>query len=509
MIRQPDTPARLPLIAALGAAAGFVALQMLAFLHAGLFEYPLDDVYIHMAMAEGIWQGTYGINPGEAASAASSILYPLLLLPIFGPSFQWFLPLFWNSAAILALGWQFGRVLEIGGARGRWGMALAALAPLGLNMPGVAYLGMEHTLHALVTVTILLELYAYLSTGRISRLLVATLILGPLLRYEGLALSLAAAGVIALRGRPGLGLGLMAAIAAPVGLFSLYLTHLGLDPLPGSVLVKATLGDQPFSPMDNFTLLLTKPSGIAVLALIALLYLMALLLFMRRMFAGLWLAVIATIVGVAHALVGQVGWLYRYEDYVVVLMVSALILGCRGLSRRWFWGVALVLAGLGAHFSPKVWGVYAWNSRAVNLQQVQMAHLANDLLKAPVAANDIGHLAWNSDNYILDLWGLANADARRARLVPGGQAQQGWADRLTRAKGIGYALVYPSWIGAGIGADWIAVAHLTMEPANGELGSFDVALYATDAAHVAPLQAAVQALQPDLPEGAVLTMVAP
>ena len=72
-------PPRLPVLAAISVVTAFAALQAISWTLAGGFEYPLDDVYIHLAMAEGIAQGTYGVNPGEAASASSSALWPLLI----------------------------------------------------------------------------------------------------------------------------------------------------------------------------------------------------------------------------------------------------------------------------------------------------------------------------------------------------------------------------------------------------------------------------------------------
>ena len=45
--------------------------------------YTLDDPYIHLAVAESILEGGYGINSGEFASPSSSIVYPYLLtLPV-------------------------------------------------------------------------------------------------------------------------------------------------------------------------------------------------------------------------------------------------------------------------------------------------------------------------------------------------------------------------------------------------------------------------------------------
>src|SRR5258708_2928117 len=50
----------------------------------GVFSYPLDDSYIHLAVAKNLAQsGVWGISGHEFASAASSILFPLLLAVIF------------------------------------------------------------------------------------------------------------------------------------------------------------------------------------------------------------------------------------------------------------------------------------------------------------------------------------------------------------------------------------------------------------------------------------------
>ena len=66
-------PNTLPILGLLAALAGFLLWEIAALLHAGVFEYPLDDVYIHLAIASEIMRGGYGVNAGEPASAASSI----------------------------------------------------------------------------------------------------------------------------------------------------------------------------------------------------------------------------------------------------------------------------------------------------------------------------------------------------------------------------------------------------------------------------------------------------
>mgnify|MGYP001017862235 CR=1 FL=1 len=45
----------------------------------GFFFYTLDDPYIHLALAENILRGHYGINLDEPSSPSSSIVYPFLV----------------------------------------------------------------------------------------------------------------------------------------------------------------------------------------------------------------------------------------------------------------------------------------------------------------------------------------------------------------------------------------------------------------------------------------------
>src|SRR6185312_17549873 len=46
----------------------------------GIFTYPLDDTYIHMAVAKNLaFHNNWGINSHDFGSASSSILYTLLL----------------------------------------------------------------------------------------------------------------------------------------------------------------------------------------------------------------------------------------------------------------------------------------------------------------------------------------------------------------------------------------------------------------------------------------------
>lgn len=503
----------LPVLGLLGAAIGFAALQAMVHAIAGVFEYPLDDPYIHLAMARGIARGTYGINPGEPASAASSALYPLLLVPFAGTALQQLLPFFWNLIAVLGCGWIWGQVLILSGIGGAAGMVLALVGPVALNMPGVAFTGMEHELHALASLAILLGFWRYLQDGRISGGLVAAAILAPALRLEGLALPLAVAGAVALRGRPGAGAALGAAALAPVVAFSAFLMSQGLGPLPSSVVAKIVAVSPGHSFFGRFAAnfvhnLQTFPGWLLTGLVLATAVLPALLPDLRRGPAR-WLLSVLGLAGVAHLLVAQIGWMNRYEHYIFVTLVAGLLIALSqigGGAARMRSRVAtlLLLLGIWAYL-PDMMRLYVWNTRTIHLQQDQMARFAHDFFPEPVAVNDIGRVAWGSPAYVLDLWGLASSEALHIRTSPGA-ATPGWAAPLAARHGVRLAMVYDIWLAPAVGPDWVALAHLTMDHPRGAVGDVDVTFYATSPAAVPAITAALRRFIPTLPAEAHLTL---
>jgi hypothetical protein len=507
--------ARFPIWGAIAALAVLAALQALAAAGAGVFEYPLDDVYIHLAMAEGIRQGTYGINPGEAASASSSILFPLLLVPFPESELQRLLPLFWNVLAVGGCGWVWGRIVFLAGVPGWVGLALVLFGPLCLNIPGVGFTGMEAAPHVLASLIVVLGLWRALNGGGVAPWFVAAAIAAPLLRYEGLALTLAAMVALWLWGirRAGLAIGLAA--LGSVLVFSLFLLHLGLAPLPGSILAKSMALDPQGGAVQRaflgVAINLSKPAGLLLGLLLVVVAMLAVVSpGMRRGPAGavllaVWLS------GLAHLLVGQIGWMNRYEPYILISLVSAMLLaggaaegatGPVGQSPAVLTSLVVVLAA-GAVYLPPLFGKYVWNPRAIHLQQAQMARFAQDYMREPVAVNDLGRVAWRNPNYVLDLWGLGSPEARNIRF---GQTkpEAGWADPLVKRHGIRVAMIYDRWFADAVGPGWVRVATLSTPDPKGVLFDWDVAIYATSADAAVALRTKLAEFAPSLPEGATL-----
>lgn len=482
----------------LGALVAYAGLTAVALSRNGWgFEYPLDDVYIHLAMAEQIANGGYGVNPGEYASAASSPLYPLLLTPFAGTSWQGWLPLVWNITALCLAAALFARSLSIAGLA-RPGIVLAALAPLCLAAYVTAFTGMENMAHAAASLAIVLGLWKFVETDRIGWTLYAAVILASALRLEGIAMGLAAGVLIAVLGRVRPGIALMASAVAPLAVFALFLMSLGLGPLPNSVVAK--LGDVDASgPLGKLSFNAASYGGRYLLALSSVLIVVGIAVIRdNRRRAYFALAVGAS--GLAHLAFGSVGWMDRYETYAVMSCVAALALVLKGRSiaiRASAVTIALVAGAL--TYAPYSLSVYAWNPAAIAQQHGQMARLAKDFVKQPVAVNDLGYVAWRNPNYVLDLWGLASSEALQARRADNAA---GWAGPLAAAKGVTLAMVYDDWVGDAVPAQWVRLGVLRLDIPTAFLGGRDVAFYASASQHVEQLSRHIAEWKTQLPQRA-------
>jgi len=491
-------------LSAAAALLAFALLQAVAMLRAGgVFEYPLDDIYIHLAMAKGMAGGTYGINPGEPVGASSSILYPVLLMPFAGTEMQRMLPLLLNIVSLALEAALWGAIVARAQVGRALGLFLAIAGPLALNMAGVAFTAMENGFHAAAALACVLGLWVFLSEGRIGALLVIGTIAAPMLRLEGLALSGLVCLAILLGGRWRAALALGVATLAPVLAFSGYLASLGLPPLPGSVMAKTGLGMADASRFDRLAMTLVgnviKLPGALLLALSLILAGFSLWPALRGPRARL--LVVVALAGIAHLLLAQIGWMHRYEHYILVAELGALLLVSAGApSARVMSGLSVVaLCLLAFAFWPKLVGLYLWNPREIHLQQAQMARFQRDYAQLPVAVNDLGWVSWASPAPVLDVWGLGSRAALDERLKPGGPGPH-WIADLAAREGIAYAMIYDKWFGDQVGADWVRLGTLITPEPRGAIGDWSVSFYAIDPAQEGHLRAALADWAQTLPE---------
>ncbi|SPF75677.1 hypothetical protein ALP8811_00670 [Aliiroseovarius pelagivivens] len=502
------TSGQLTLMSVLISVVAFALYQGVALVRAGVFEYPLDDVYIHLAVAEQIAAGGYGVNPGEFTSAASSPIYPFLLTAFAGTAAQAWLPLFWNTVAMLLGAVLWARIVSKSGASRGWMLTFAALGPLAFNFAGAAMVGMEHSLHVLASLAVLRGLQIQMDEGRISWLLVAGMVLGPMIRFEGLAVTGGGALVLLLMGRTAIAIGLFAAASALVAGFMYFLTSLGLEPLPNSVMAKLSgSGHDRFSPADlPIKLLVQLFSSKAVVLLITVLCAVALLARpgidrrLRTLLVG------AAFTGFGHLLLGQFGWFERYELYAMTFVLGlVMMVVLRDETLHTMRLLLLVGFGfLGAAYGH--WLLFNGTNgpNAIYSQHGNMSRFVKEVYQKPVAVNDLGYVVWANDNQVLDLWGLASYEALKIRLD---DPYPGWAADLVSDAGVELAIVYDRWIDEGIGADWIKVGTLTFTGGPAFLGGYDVSFYATVPTAADGIRRQLTEYAPRVQGDAVLTVI--
>jgi hypothetical protein len=192
----------------------------------------------------------------------------------------------------------------------------------------------------------------------------------------------------------------------------------------------------------------------------------------------------------------------RYEHYAIAsLGLGVLILAARVTERRGIATGVAVAALLPAtwNYVPRTINEYPWNIRAQHLQQAQMRRFAHEHLQQPIAVNDLGLAVWANPDYVLDLYGLANDEARRLRIFA---PTPGWAGPLVARHGVSVIMIYDSFIEVGISPEWEPLGKLVMLRAAGYVGNAEVDFYAATSEDVARAREALDDWVPGLPPDA-------
>ncbi len=245
-LRRPGSP-HLPALATIAAGMLLPSLLVLAYIlvrNDGHFAYALAAPYTHLALAEQIAQGHYGLNPGEPSSPSSSILWPFLLAGLsflrLGEYSALLACLVANLASgglLYALGLECG--IRLDRLRLPYLAAITVSLTLALNLIGLAFAGLEHSLHVTLTLASLLGLVRFVRSGRADPWWLASIALLPLVRFEAAAALAADILVLLVFRKYRHALGVALAGVAAIGGFALYLHSLGLPYLPNSVLARS------------------------------------------------------------------------------------------------------------------------------------------------------------------------------------------------------------------------------------------------------------------------------
>lgn len=515
-----------------------VALMYKAVLRhtAGNVSYPVDDTFIHLALAKQIaMNGVYGVTPHEFTAASSSIGWPFLLaavMKITGAT-PW-LPLLLNGAIAVLLFFVVGRAVRaIAPEASTFATTMVTLLVMVFTpMATLVVLGMEHTAHAVATVAFITAATLWLAedtdAARTSfrRVLPVAALAGAttMWRYEGMFPVALIFGLALLRRRARGGLAVAVGGALPILLFGIYSTSHGSHFLPTPVLLKGRHFD--LKDLTSYGDLLGGDlldrfgtEGYALAIAVACAGLAHYLV--RR--DGFWsanvLALLVTLVMVMmHLELASVGWFYRYESYLLVTGVTFVgatlvrVLPPRRELRKTLreQPVASIAAVLGMLILAAPMcrrAVQANNNtplacRNIFQQQMQSARfLVASFPHDKVAVNDIGAVAWVGNDRVVDLVGLATlpvAEAKQLKidkpLAP--------ADLVRLTQGVKVAIVYDEWFKENLPPTWLRVGRWKIED-NKSCAFPWVSIYATDPASYASVIDALRAYAPSLPADVV------
>jgi hypothetical protein len=497
---------------------GFLFLFLLEFLgilflNDGKFVYTLDDAYIHLAVAEEIARGHYGVNAHEFSAPCSSALWPFLIAPFARTFIAEFVPLGLNALFGILTCWVVLREVRKvmpSGAGLSCNLARSAVSGvilLACNVIGLVFSGMEHNLQVLLSLIVVSGIIHGARTGNCSRMLIVAAVCGPLVRYENLALTVAACAVLFLKRRPAPAVLIGVLTMAGLCLFSGFLVANDHPPMPSSIVAKSHLvGDvsKIASTWNAIQNSFSDGRGLVVLILSAAL----LCLGMRKGTASSRIAAMAIAgSGLLHVCFGSYGWYNRYECYIF----AALLLGFiriaaepgEGIMKHW--GrveiSAVSLFGLIISF-PYLIGLFTIPFASNNIydQQFQMHRFATQWWKKPVAVNDLGWVSYRNENYVLDLWGLGSSKALKARIE---EHDYSWMARMANESGVGLAMVYESWV-PGKSVGWIKVGEIYLSRGLITPSDAKVTFYATAPSFVNEIESKLQDFKKSVPPGVVI-----
>jgi hypothetical protein len=483
----------------------------------GRLVYALDDAYIHMAVARSLARdGVWGVTPYAFTSSTSSLAWPLLLaLADLVAGVREATPLVLNVVFAAMAVLLADRLLR--GAPPSWRaaalIALVFLTPL----PTLVLAGMEHTLQIAAVFWLLDRVRAAeeggVETGRALTSLGAASAFAAAARYESLFLIAPAAVLLWLDRRRRAAIVAVVAAVFPLAVYGAVSVAHGWPPLPNSLLLKrATFeGSGAAAIFDRFGghALRTLADAPHLLVLLAAVLVLSALRpappAVRR-----WDAIFVTGT-LLHLQLAGIGWLFRYEAYLVaigVVLVARHLADARaepapfGTAARAALAVAALVAA--APLLIRAVQAAAQAPRAVkNIyeQQYQMGLFLHGLpAGSTVMANDIGAIAYLADVRLVDLYGLATQETARARRE--GRVDRALLARLAASAPPAAVVVYRSWFASAIPPDWIQVGTWKV-PEEVVVADRTVTFYATRPAEAALLARALVAFEARLPPAVI------
>ncbi len=487
------------------------------------FTYGLDDAYIHLAYAKHlVWLGVWGTDANTFTHASSSPGWVFLLTPFARliPGYLEYIPLVLNILAslwVIREATLFLRLLCPRFSEAVTGIFVAILL-LSASLPSLTYTGMEHVVHigcVLITLRLFFQtpraplwqisLWIFLAGAfRIETLFLA-FFLGVILLLERRLLSAILVGISS---------------AIPVTIMGLVAKMHGETFLPHSLLMKTYLGSSHFqsfwlSTKEQWRILFVQNFPLFVLMIATLLFTLMTWKILPRGKKHLSLMIIGTTILHTQAAATSGGW-YRYEAYLVVLLLCLIFLGIHEfIYQPHATKIRYVVGFLVGIVS--VWPLWQRGSllltqthlamKDIAAQQRMMAQLVERHFRGKIiAANDIGAISYTDAARIIDVWGLGVGSKKIIETRREGTLTTETIDHILKNEKAEIAMIYTQALPRGpIPAGWILVGERFTQ-GKAVVSNPHVLFYALQPDKVQPLIRALREEAPSLPSFVLQTI---
>lgn len=488
----------------------------------GKVVYPIDDPYIHMAMARHWAQdGIFGVSLQGFSASSSSPLWTALLafcFLLFGVH-EWF-PLALNILISLILLGVITSFIRENFHNRVVAFIYSLLITLSLPLITQTFTGMEHPLHILFVI-LLCKSVITTKCGTKNSTVFLFAALSVLARYESLFVVIPLGLYLLINKQWKRFLYLSIGAALPVvALGCLYLA-MGWYFFPNSIMVKSAITSQQanwfYGVLIRLYHQLYSTHHVAVLFMIAIPLLLGKLnnSHWQKDSSTTWLIVFIC-AALMHSAFASMGWFFRYEGYVLAFgflslapFIGNFINQAESINRwqpQFFrWGIfAFILVLLISPFQSHMLSIQKIVPGAKNIyeQQYQMGRFLHQYYdEEAVLANDIGAINFLADIYCLDLMGLGSMEPLKA--MKHGRFTPEYTETWCRLQGANIAILYSGWWKEAPPTSWRLVGTWTV-PEKVTVSEQTVSFYALNAEAVQPLALNLFAFQDELPNDVVV-----
>ncbi len=446
------------------------------YLLAGLnFAFPMDDPYIHLAMGKNLaLNGSWGPMADTFNSSSSSLLYTLIISIFFFLGIGGISTLFIiNIISSLGCLFAFEKAIKAMNFNPDRYIVLAFSFVMIVPLYHIAYLSMEHTLHIWLILSGVTRAAKYLSqnknyTKTIISLSVITSF-ATMARYESLFFALIFGLILLYRKqfKNAIIFGIITLI--PIAIFGYISVLNGESFLPNSVLIKGVRsGDTDLIYYLKYlfrwakTMIEFPDYGLAVLVILS----SVIWKIKDKVFdVSYWFSFIALAVLILHGSFAKIGWLARYEAYLIALSLVSFTFICDKFKkdkRTFILSFVIIAIFIGIRTFPSTFD-YRYGMQNIYNQQYQMSQFIKEYYNdSEIVLNDIGTTSYYTNAKYIDVWGLANYEIVDYKLK-NGSINQDLVARLAYDRNSKIAIIYNENSFDYVPSEWKKVASWTIE----------------------------------------------